>query len=223
MICWQATPAFHNTTVASHDATAASHDTTAASYDTTVTSHDTNVASPNTTAICAGAQDAFRGPTTSTLAKSPNVLGSTLASTSNSPVQRTRFDIVLPRLPQQLKRRVADCAKVELVSTHFKPGRPDHMNAAAWMAEMIARFSAVRQGLRSTRKLHRQYAHTSIFENRHAPRTRKTTPIATRTDTSTSTPNADRPMSVPRTPSTPYVSGSSRVRNASTLGSPFSG
>ena len=125
VICWQATPAFHNTTVASHDATAASHDATAASYDTTVTSHDTNVASPNTTAICAGAQDAFRGPTTSTLAKSPNVLGSTLASTSNSPVQRTRFDTVLPRLPQQLTRRVADCAKIELVSTHFKPGRPE--------------------------------------------------------------------------------------------------
>jgi len=117
VICWQATPAFHNTTVASHDATAASYDTTAAPHESTVTS-------PNTTAICAGAQDALRGPTTPNLATRRTSSAVTLASTSYSPVQRTRFDIVLPRLPQQLTRRVADCAKVKPISTHFKPGRP---------------------------------------------------------------------------------------------------
>jgi hypothetical protein len=95
---WQAKRAFHNTNVASpdsnaasHDTNAASHDMNAASHDTTVTSHDTTAALHDTTAICVKPYDALRGPTTSTLATCRTSSGNTLASTSNSPVQRPRF------------------------------------------------------------------------------------------------------------------------------------
>jgi hypothetical protein len=88
---WQAKRAFHNTNVASPDSNAASHDTNAAFHDTTVTSHDTTAALHDTTAICVKPYDALRGPTTSTLATCRTSSGNTLASTSNSPVQRPRF------------------------------------------------------------------------------------------------------------------------------------
>src|SRR5207253_473479 len=66
-------------------------------------------------------------------------------------------------------------------------------------------------------------AYASIFENRHAPASTKSTPTPTSTATSNATPKCVLPVSRPRTPSTPYVSGSMRVSPASTRGSPSSG
>src|SRR5438309_1360652 len=65
--------------------------------------------------------------------------------------------------------------------------------------------------------------YTSIFENRHAPAVTNSTPTASSTATSTPTPKCVVPIIRPRTPSIPYVSGSTRVSTASAAGRPCSG
>ena len=83
---------------------------------------------------------------------------------------------------------------------------------------------AVGRGVNDRRSRGLECQHqASIFENRHAPSATNSTPTLSSTTTSSGTPKCVRPVKRPRTPSTPYVSGSTRVNAARTRGSPSSG
>src|SRR5205807_7330226 len=71
--------------------------------------------------------------------------------------------------------------------------------------------SALGRGVNDRRRRGLQRQHqASIFENRHAPRATNRTPTPSSTAISSGTPKWVLPVSRPRTPSTPYVSGSTR-------------